>query len=240
MSQPPEARHQVLLVEDEQDIASVICLHLKDLNADVQHATTGPTGLASAIEGNDWSLIILDLNLPGLDGLRVCEQIRLSDTVSPIMMLTARSTEQERVTGLSSGADYYLTKPFSMEELLAQVGAIFRRQLSNHVQVDQPKPDTIQCGEISIFPDSHRVTIGNEIVSLTAREFELLLYFAKSPGSVFSRQQLLSDVWGYTHKGYMHTVNSHINRLRSKIESDPSNPSYIETIWGVGYRLNQS
>jgi len=236
---PTSTSHRVLLVEDEPDIAKVLQLHLEDEGAQVTHAIDGITGLAEAVHGQ-WSLVMLDLNLPGIDGLELCAQLRRLDPIVPIMMVTARATEQDCVTGLSTGADHYVTKPFSVQELIAQVRAIFRR--ADHYVQSNPEPpssDSITVGDIVAIPSSHRVEIDNKDISLTAREFDLLLCFMQSPGEVFSRQHLLKAVWGYAHQGYMHTVNSHINRLRAKIEPDPSNPTYIQTVWGVGYRLKE-
>ena len=153
-------------------------------------------------------------------------------------MLTAKSTELDRVRGLETGADDYLTKPFSVRELVARVKALLRR-------VDALAPDTtnsadnavIERGSMRIDIGKRRVTVGDEDVALTAKEFDLLTHFARNPGQVFNRVQLLDQVWGYNHEGYEHTVNSHINRLRAKIESDPAKPSYILTVWGVGYKF---
>jgi len=229
--------HRVLLVEDEPDIAKVLQLHLEDQGAAVTHAIDGVTGLAEAAHGS-WSLVMLDLNLPGIDGLELCVQLRRLNPLVPIMIVTARATEQDCIIGLNSGADHYVTKPFSVQEILAQVRAIFRRADSNNgEQSNDASTETLHVRDLLISPASHRVEVNGNEIPLTAREFDLLLCFMKSPGQVFSRQQLLKDVWGYTHQGYMHTVNSHINRLRSKIEPDPSSPTYIQTVWGVGYRL---
>lgn len=229
--------HKVLLVEDEPDIANVLQLHLEDAGAEVTHAIDGITGLAEAAHGN-WSLVMLDLNLPGIDGIELCSQLRRLDPLVPIMMVTARATEQDCINGLSAGADHYITKPFSIQELIAQVGAIFRRADSSATHLpNRSSSDTIRVRDMVVIPAAHQVEINGSCIALTAREFDLLLCFVRSPGEVFSRQQLLKTVWGYTHQGYMHTVNSHINRLRAKIEPDPSNPSYIQTVWGVGYRL---
>lgn len=227
--------HKVLLVEDEPDIANVLQLHLEDSGAEVTHAIDGISGLAEAAHGS-WSLVMLDLNIPGIDGIELCSQLRRLDPLVPIMMVTARATEQDRITGLSSGADHYITKPFSVQEVIAQVQAIFRRADIEHNK-DPNVSNSICVQDIVITPSAHRVEINGNAIALTAREFDLLLCFVQSPGTVFSRQQLLKTVWGYTHQGYMHTVNSHINRLRAKIEPDPSNPTYIQTVWGIGYRL---
>ena len=234
----------VLLIEDEPDIADVLTLHLEDLGATVTHATDGTTGLTEAIRG-EWCLIMLDLSLPGLDGLDICRQVRRVNPRVPIMMLTARSTEQDCITGLDCGADHYLTKPFSVAELRARFRAIFRRDEDNASSTtdasdnaERAASTTFAVNDITLSPDSHQVFVQGTEVALTAREFDLLLHFVRSPGQVFSRHQLLNDVWGYSHQGYLHTVNSHINRLRSKIEPDPSQPHYIQTVWGVGYKLS--
>jgi DNA-binding response OmpR family regulator len=183
--------------------------------------------------------VVLDLMLPGLDGLSLCRQIRALPGYVPILMLTARSTELDRVLGLEIGADDYLTKPFSVRELIARVKALFRRveALESHPsEADDDGP--IKRGPLVIDPERRRVHINERDVTLTAKEFDLLLHFARAPGKVFNRVQLLDQVWGYNHEGYEHTVNSHINRLRAKIESDPSRPEFIITVWGVGYKFN--
>ena len=229
--------HQVLLIEDEPDIANVLQLHIEELGASVTHRTDGVSGLAEALHRN-WSLILLDLNLPGIDGRELCTQLRRLDKVVPVMMVTARNTEQDCIAGLDSGADYYITKPFSIKELVAQVRAVLRR---THCSPSLPAPADgstwIENGDLSISPSQHQVMVKGIEISLTAKEFELLVFFANAPGKVFSRNELLEQVWGYTHSGYMHTVNSHINRLRAKIEPSPSSPTFIQTVWGVGYKF---
>lgn len=181
-------------------------------------------------------MLILDIMLPDSDGLTICEQVRKNDQQTPILMLTARSSEYDRVLGLDTGADDYLTKPFSFMELSARVKALFRR---SGAQVDntEKQPQEIELGDLHIDLRSRRVTVSGRQVELTAREFDLLTHFALNPGQVFTRSQLLKDVWGYHHDGYEHTVNTHINRLRNKIEQQPDNPDYILTVWGVGYQL---
>ena len=227
---------RVLIVEDDQDIAHLVALHLKDIDCEAETISDGRRGLDRALDGVH-DLIILDLMLPGIDGLEICRRIRSHTDYTPILMLTARSSEVDRVLGLELGADDYLTKPFSVLELVARVKALFRRMeiLRSSDLDDETSP--IHLPELSIEPDKRRVMVRGEPVVLTAKEFDLLLHFARQPGRVFTRAQLLDSVWGYGHDGYEHTVNSHIIRLRSKIERDPAEPRYIQTVWGIGYRF---
>ncbi len=189
-------------------------------------------------EGHD--LIILDIMLPGIDGLEICRRVRARSDYTPILMLTARSSEVDRVLGLELGADDYLTKPFSILELVARVKALFRRMEALQSTDADSGQAPIHFSELSIEPDKRSVLVRGEPITLTAKEFDLLLHFARQPGRVFTRGQLLDSVWGYGHEGYEHTVNSHINRLRSKIEEDPAAPRYILTVWGVGYRFAEA
>jgi len=177
--------------------------------------------------------------LPGLDGLEICRQLRSQSMTVPILMLTARSSELDRVLGLELGADDYLTKPFSIMELQARIKAILRRASLVAQQSAAADQDRIRNGRLLIEVGGRNVYLAEELLELTAKEFDLLLYFARNPGRVFSRGQLLDQVWGYSHNGYEHTVNSHINRLRKKIESLEEQPRYIETVWGVGYRFRE-
>lgn len=228
---------RILLVEDEQDIADLVVLHLGDLCDEVVVASDGHEGMRQATT-RDWSLIILDLRLPGPDGLEICRAVRRERSYQPILMLTSKSSELDRVLGLETGADDYLTKPFSVLELAARVRAILRRvENLQQPRMDDADKKCIQAGPINIDPARRHVTLDGEAVELTAREFDLLEYFARNPGRVFRRAELLDQVWGYGHEGYEHTVNSHINRLRSKIECDPSHPEVIVTVWGVGYKF---
>lgn len=230
---------RILLVEDEKDIADLVVLHLKDLCDEIVVANDGHEGLRQATM-QDWSLVILDLRLPGPDGLEICRAVRRERSYQPILMLTSKSAELDRVLGLETGADDYLTKPFSVLELAARVRAILRRveNLQPAAAVDDIAPP-IQAGAIEIDPDKRHVTLAGESIELTAREFDLLTYFARHPGRVFRRAELLDQVWGYGHEGYEHTVNSHINRLRAKIEGDPTQPEVIVTVWGVGYKFSE-
>lgn len=186
----------------------------------------------------EYQLVILDLMLPEIDGLEVCRQLRQSKNYIPIVMLTSKSSELDRVLGLEVGADDYITKPFSIAELMARIKAQFRRNKA--LQSKDPEQTNISIDGIHIDPVKRQVSVDNRPVELTAKEFDLLLHFASSPGHVFTRMQLLEQVWGYHYAGYEHTVNSHINRLRAKIEKDPARPDYILTVWGVGYRFREN
>ena len=227
---------RVLIVEDDRDISHLVALHLKDINCEVETVADGLSGLQRARDGGH-DLIILDLMLPGIDGLEICRRVRAQSNYTPILMLTARSSEVDRVLGLELGADDYLTKPFSVLELVARVKALFRRMDALQSMEETDKEAPLHFDELSIEPNKRSVLVRGEYIILTAKEFDLLLHFARQPGRVFTRAQLLDTVWGYGHEGYEHTVNSHINRLRSKIEEDPAAPKYILTVWGVGYRF---
>jgi len=225
----------ILLIEDEQDIADLLSLHLHDLGAIVTHASDGVRGLALALQ-QPWDMILLDLSLPRCDGLDICEQVRESNPATPIILVTARSSEADRIKGLETGGDDYITKPFSIAELIARVKALFRRaELRSHSA--ESTQNIIAVNDLLLNTTARTVTVQGNPVSLTAKEFDLLLHFAQAPGHVFKRAELLDKVWGYSFNGYMHTVNSHINRLRAKIEPDPANPRYITTVWGVGYKM---
>jgi DNA-binding response OmpR family regulator len=233
------SKRRILLVEDEQDIAELVTLHLDGLCDEIIVASDGYEGLRLATS-SDWSLIILDLRLPGPDGLEICRAVRRERAYQPVLMLTSMSSELDRVLGLETGADDYLTKPFSVLELVARVRAIFRRV--ENLQQATPRQSATHAstiaGNIQIDPDRREVLLDGRMIELTAREFDLLDYFARHPGRVFRRADLLDKVWGYGHEGYEHTVNSHINRLRAKIEDDPSKPELIVTVWGVGYKFS--
>ena len=226
---------RVLIIEDDTDISDLLAMHIRDLDCEVEQAGDGRTGLARAL-GGKLDLVVLDLMLPDLDGVEVCRRLRAAEGYVPILMLTARDTEVDRVLGLEIGADDYLTKPFSLRELLARIKALFRR-VEAMTHADDERPQVIRVGEIEIDELRRSVCVGTNDMKLTAKEFDLLSLFARHPGRVFTRAQLLSQVWGYGHDGYEHTVNSHINRLRAKIELDPARPRFLLTVWGVGYRF---
>ncbi|MBE9548269.1 MAG: response regulator transcription factor [Proteobacteria bacterium] len=225
-----------MVIEDEYDIAQLIRLHLNDIDCEVTIARNGHEGMR-LVFAQAWDLVMLDLRLPGPDGLSICRAIRRDQVYTPILMLTSKSSELDRVLGLELGADDYVTKPFSVSELMARVKAIFRRveSLGKRYSSDT---ETIAFGPLVIDAAGREVSMLGQPITLTAREFDLLLHFVRHPGQVFSRAHLLDSVWGYGHEGYEHTVNSHINRLRAKIEKNPSQPEYIVTVWGVGYKLD--
>jgi len=230
---------RVLVIEDDQDIAHLLALNLQDICDHVDVAQNGSQGWEMA-ESGKYDLIILDLMLPGIDGLEICRRLRARPHYTPILMLTAKSSELDRVLGLELGADDYLTKPFSIMELLARVKAIFRR-----VQALAPQPSDLgskplQAGGLMMEVDRRRVTLNGLPVELTAKEFDLLAHFVTNPGRVYTRTQILDTVWGYGHDGYEHTVNSHINRLRAKIEINPTKPHYLLTVWGIGYKFTDA
>jgi len=229
--------NKVLVIEDQLELANLVKLHLTDIDCRVKLEFDGLAGLAEA-EKNKYDLIILDLMLPGENGLEICRRLRARADYTRILMLTSRACELERVLGQEMGADDYVTKPLSVPELLARVKAILRRVKA--ITTESSKPKTlVEAGVMIIDSDRRSVTLNSRPVELTAKEFELLLHLAQNPGRVYTREQLLDFVWGYNHVGYQHTVNSHINRLRSKIEDDPANPIYVPTVWGVGYKFSE-
>lgn len=229
--------HGILIIEDDPDIRELVTLNLRDLNFDVDAAEDGEAGCQLALE-NSYDLIVLDLMLPGLNGLEVCRRLRSNNIFTPILMLTALNSETDRVVGLEMGADDYLVKPFSIRELQARVKALLRR-MDRLIQSQKANDSeqVLQTTDLSIDFARREVRCENRVVELTSTEFDLLSYLARRPGHVFSRAELLDKVWGYHHSGYEHTVNSHINRLRTKIEKDPSQPEYVLTVWGVGYKF---
>ncbi len=226
---------RILVVEDNTDIAFLVAIHLRDSGAMVDVVHDGNEGLSKAM-ALPYDLLILDIMLPGKDGLDVCRELRKRSYNMPILMLTAKSSEMDRILGLELGADDYLTKPFSVGELVARTKAIFRR-IDSLREAENTEYEVFKAGNLEIDRTRHHVRLESRSVDLTAKEFDLLWHFSQHPEQVFTRSQLLDSVWGYGHDGYEHTVNSHINRLRAKIENNPSQPDYILTVWGVGYKF---
>lgn len=229
--------HKILVIEDDPDIASLVAMHLRDEGNQVVIESSGDAGL-ERFRLENFDLVVLDLMLPAVDGLTICREIRSGDGYVPILMLTAKSTELDRVLGLEIGADDYMTKPFSIPEFVARTKALFRRVDSiSKEETRETVSKNIESKGIRIDVDKRQVEVNGKSVDLTAREFDLLHHFARHPGRVYSRLELLEQIWGYSFEGYEHTVNTHINRLRAKVEDDPKNPEIIETVWGVGYRM---
>ena len=232
-----EQPYQVLYVEDDPQIGQLVSDELTAINCVVNWCRSGEAGL-QAFRSRAYDLVILDLMLPGLGGLEVCRRIRSVNQHVPIIMLTALAEMRDVVHGLELGADDYVTKPFRSVELMARVKALFRRVEAGRIWRDLvPSEETIQHQQLMIMPVERKVKIDGVRIELTAKEFDLLLLFALNPGRTFSRSDLLDRVWGAAFEGYDHTVNTHINRLRRKIEEHPSDPVYIQTVWGVGYRF---
>lgn len=225
-----------IIIEDDRDIAELISLHLEDMGYEVSIFHNGKKGYEKALKGK-WDILILDINLPEMNGIEICRNLRSKGINSPVLMLTARSEEMDKVLGLEIGADDYMTKPFSVRELIARIKAILRR-----IEIDTKTEiyEVIEYQNLKIDKSKRKVLLGGNRIELTPKEFELLYLLASNPGVTYDRKSLLNLVWSYDFEGYEHTVNSHINRLRSKIEEDPANPDFVLTTWGVGYRFNEN
>lgn len=225
----------ILIVEDNADLVNLLKINLSDQGHTIHTALNGQQGLDQYRQVNP-DLVILDVMMPKIDGIEVCKEIRENDKVTPILMLTAKSEEIDKILGLEIGADDYMTKPFSIRELIARVKAMLRR-VEAQSQDKKDLQEILNFDGLQVNTKKRKVTIKGDSLELTSKEYDLLLLFFSNPGKAYSREELLNDIWGYSYEGYSHTVNSHINRLRSKIEEDPSDPHYIRTVWGVGYRF---
>lgn len=223
---------KVLIIEDEQDIVDLLKIHLEDLDQKVESSSDGLAGLNIAMKGN-YDLVVLDLMLPSMNGIEVCKALRKADNHVPVLMLTAKSEEFDKVLGLEIGADDYMTKPFSIREFIARAKALMRRTTSYAKEESSLSPLCFE--QLSIDPEKRKVSLNGQKIELTPKEFDLLFLLAQNPGKSYTRASLLHLVWGYDFSGYEHTVNSHINRLRAKIESNPDDPKFIKTVWGIGY-----
>ena len=228
---------KVLLIEDDPDIVQLLKIHLADLSCEVTTELNGLSGYQMSIS-EEFDLIILDIMLPDMDGIDICRKVRAKEISTPILMLTAKSEEIDKVLGLEIGADDYMTKPFSIREFIARVKAILRRSKLIKEGLENNK-GCMTFDDLEIDVEMRKVTLGTNKIELSPKEFELLVTLASNPGRSFNRSRLLALVWGYDFDGYQHTVNSHINRLRSKIEPDMNNPKFIMTTWGVGYKFNE-
>jgi DNA-binding response OmpR family regulator len=230
---------RILIIEDDPDIGALLRLHIGEGKHEVRLETHGTRGLMVA-QARLWDLVVLDWLLPGTDGVTICQRLRAQGRSLPIVMLTARAAEHDRVHGLDAGADDYVAKPFSVYELQARVRAQLRRARAMRGTQASAETQPLELGSLRLDPNARTVSLRGLPVSVTGREFDLLLHFVKHPGRVFTRQQLLGAVWGAGFEGYEHTVNSHINRLRAKIEPRPAEPSFVVTVWGIGYRFDSS
>lgn len=226
---------RVLIVEDDAHIAELLRMHLCDEGYLVEHAADGLMGLR-LLERGGWDALVLDLMLPGVDGLEICRRARSMMRYTPIIIISARSSEVHRILGLELGADDYLSKPFSILELVARVRALLRR-VDAVVQSAQLEAGTLFVDGLCMNPLAREASMNHKPIDFTPREFELLYFLVKNAGQVFSRMDLLNKVWGKHFDGYEHTVNTHINRLRTKIEVDPTAPRRILTVWGRGYKF---
>ncbi|MFC7321120.1 response regulator transcription factor [Halobacillus campisalis] len=226
-------KQRILIVDDEESIVTLLKYNIDQAGYETHVAYTGSDALEKASDTN-YDMIVLDVMLPGMDGMEVCKQLRQKQVQTPILMLTAKDDEFDKVLGLELGADDYLTKPFSPREVVARIKAILRRM------VREPVEDTaqsIQIADLVIYPEQYEATIKEKALTFTPKEFELLYYLAKNIGRVLSRDQLLSAVWNYDFAGDTRIVDVHVSHLREKIEPDTKKPVYIKTIRGLGYKM---
>jgi DNA-binding response OmpR family regulator len=227
---------EVLIIEDDEDIADLVAIHLRDMDCHVTKIGNGRIGYERAKE-KPYDLIVLDIMLPEMDGLAICSRLRRDKNTSPIVMLTSKSEEMDKILGLEYGADMYATKPFNIIEFKAMLKALFRRINISRGETKAEPCEIIHADNLTINITKRSVHINEHRIELTPKEFDLLALLAAHPGRSYSREQLLSLIWGYECSAYEHTVNSHINRLRAKIEPDIANPKFVLTSWGIGYRF---
>ncbi len=228
----------ILAIEDDPSLLELLKIHLRDIHCELHTSMDGREGLQKILN-QEYDLVILDVMLPSLDGFEICKEARSAQITTPILMLTAKTEEIDKILGLEIGADDYVVKPFSIRELIARIKALLRRSQLATDAVDQRDSTRILAGNLVIDLAKRKVTIDEQRVELSPKEFDLLTLLAKNPGVSYSRNRLLNLVWGHDFEGFAHTVNSHINRLRAKIEPDMSSPHYILTTWGIGYRFNE-
>lgn len=227
---------QVLVVEDDPHIADLIKLHLGEAGFTTTIVSDGSRALGTFTQIK-FSIVILDLMLPGLNGNEVIKQLRAVDKDIPILITTVKSDLMHKIVGFELGADDYLAKPFNILELVARVKALLRRTTAEHSLTSNQVDKCIEIGAVRIDPLRHKVFVGGKEVKLSPTLFQLLHFLIQRPGRAFTRGELLTHVWNYEHEGYEHTVDTHVNRLRGKIEPDAAKPRYVLTVWGVGYRF---
>ena len=228
----------IAIIEDDPNIRSLLKIILSELNLPIDEYDNGWKGL-DALTQKKYSLLVLDLMLPGVNGIEICRKIRQANNQMPILMLTSKSEEDDKTAGLDIGADDYLTKPFSNGELLARVKALLRRSEVKS-GIEKKEHQIISIGSLALDISNRLLTKNGIDVNLTGKEFDLIQLFMSNAGRNFTRMDILERVWGDHFEGLEHTVNSNINRLRSKIEVDPVHPKYLVTVWGLGYKFNKN
>jgi len=227
----------LLVIEDDENILTLINEHFSRVGYNVKTAQDGVAGVQAALNDHP-DVVVLDLMLPKMDGLAVCRELREKAPYIPILMVTAKDDVLDKVLGLEMGADDYITKPFNLRELEARVKSVLRRSRAASYTETTDNEAPIVRGRLRIDPAKREVTVGDRFVDLTPKEFELLRLFASNPGRVFPRKYLLEKIWDYSYEGYDRTIDSHINRLRAKIEDNPENPQMVLTVWGIGYKFS--
>lgn len=234
----PAHSTSLLIIEDDESISGAIQEYFSRAGYAVSSASDGVAGIEVAIKDRP-DVIVLDLMLPKMDGLAVCKELRMKNPQMPILMLTAKDDVVDKVLGLEMGADDYITKPFSLRELEARIKSVLRRTRAV-AATDGQDEAAILRGNLRIDPVRREVMIGERHVELTPKEFDLLKLFAANPGRVFPRKYLLEKIWDYSYEGYDRTIDSHINRLRAKVEENPDNPQLVLTVWGIGYKFTDA
>ena len=236
---PAVSKTSLLIIEDDDNISTAIEEYFSRAGYVVSAAPDGIAGIDAAVKGRP-DVVVLDLMLPKMDGLAVCKELRQKNPQIPILMLTAKDDVVDKVLGLEMGADDYITKPFSLRELEARIKSVLRRTRASAASADGNDEAPIVRGTLRIDPVTREVTIADRQVELTPKEFDLLRLFAGNPGRVFPRKYLLEKIWDYSYEGYDRTIDSHINRLRAKIEQNPDNPQLVLTVWGIGYKFTDA
>jgi DNA-binding response OmpR family regulator len=231
-----ERKPSLLVVEDDENILTLVSEHFSRVGYSVKTAKDGLEGVQAALSDHP-DVIILDLMLPKMDGLTVCRELREKAPYIPILMVTAKDDVVDKVIGLEMGADDYITKPFSLREIEARIKSVLRRVRTGGSKDGANEEAPITRGRLRIDPSKREVMVGERQVELTPKEFDLLRLFATNPGRVFPRKYLLEKIWDYSYEGYDRTIDSHINRLRAKIEDNPENPQMVLTVWGIGYKF---
>jgi len=235
----PAPAISLLVVEDDENISTALAEYFSRAGYSVTTASDGVAGVEAAVNSRP-DVVVLDLMLPRMDGLSVCKEIRQKNPLMPIIMLTAKDDVVDKVLGLEMGADDYITKPFSLREVEARIKSVLRRARAAAAASDGRDETPIVRGQLRVDPVRREVTIADKHVDLTPKEFDLLRLFAANPGRVFPRKYLLEKIWDYSYEGYDRTIDSHINRLRAKIEENPENPQLVLTVWGIGYKFTDA